>query len=129
MAITVLPPPSASSAPQRPRGAPRRLGAVLRRYVAGKTLVGLAIIAFFVLVALVGPHLLTGNPTAPSDATLLGPSSKHLLGTTIEGQDVLTQLVDGTGSSLEVGFIAGFLATIVAVIVGLWAGYVRGLGG
>jgi peptide/nickel transport system permease protein len=121
-----VPAPSLS---QRPRGAVLRLGAVLRRYVAGKTLVGLAIIAFFVLMAIVGPHLLTGSPTAPSDAVLLGPSSKHLLGTTVEGQDVLTQLVDGTGSSLEIGFAAGFLATIVAVIVGLWAGYIRGLGG
>jgi ABC-type dipeptide/oligopeptide/nickel transport system permease subunit len=100
-----------------------------QRYRSGKTTTGLAILVAFLLVGVIGPHLLSSNPTQPTGASLLGPSAGHWLGTTLQDQDVFTQLVDGTGSSLEVGFVAGAIATAVAVVIGLLAGYARGLGG
>jgi len=106
-----------------------RRWAAIRRYSSLKTNTGLGILLFFVLLATVGPLLDPGSPTAPGQVSMVGPSVHHLLGTTLEGQDVLRQLIDGTGNSLLVGFLAGALATIVAVVVGLLAGYVRGLGG
>jgi len=107
-----------------------RLGQTIRRYRSGKVLAGLGILLFFVLFGTVGPLLLKVNPIQPTaGASLLPPSSAHWLGTTLEGQDVFTQLVDGTSSSLEVGFLAGAIATAVSVVVGLIAGYIRGIGG
>lgn len=101
----------------------------VKRYSSAKVVGGAGILVAFVAVGVLGPILTSGNPTAPSGASLEPPSLSHWLGTTLQGQDVFTQLVDGTRSSLEVGFIAGALATAVAVAVGLVAGYIRGLGG
>lgn len=106
-----------------------RAQAFVKRYSSPKVLTGLGILIFFALLGSVGPALLSRNPITPSGASLQPPSASHWLGTTLQGQDVFTQLVDGTGSSLEVGFIAGGLATAVSVVIGLVAGYLRGLGG
>ena len=118
-----------SSRGARILSAAARARQTVRRYRSGKTTAGLAILIAFLLVGLIGPHLLSVNPTQPSSASLVGPSAQHWLGTTLQGQDVFAQLVDGTGSSLEIGFIAGAIATVVAVVIGLLAGYARGLGG
>ncbi|MHB1430875.1 MAG: dipeptide ABC transporter ATP-binding protein [Streptosporangiaceae bacterium] len=125
MSIAALP-----TSPRRARVvAAGRASRVLRRYLSGKILAGFGILVGFALLGTIGPALLAGSPTAPTGASLMPPSGAHWLGTTLQGQDVLTQLVDGTASSLTVGFVAGALATAVSVVVGLWAGYVRGLGG
>lgn len=106
-----------------------RAGRMLKRYGSGKTFAGLAILLAFVLFGTIGPLLLSTNPILPTGASLLPPSSAHWLGTTLQGQDVFTQLMDGTGSSLEVGFIAGAIATAISIIIGLIAGYLKGVGG
>jgi len=49
-----------------------------------------------------------------------------LLGTTQAGQDVFSQLIYGTQTSLIVGILAGGLATIIALLIGMTAGYMQG---
>jgi peptide/nickel transport system permease protein len=49
------------------------------------------------------------------------------LGTDNFGRDVLTELVKATGVSLEIGFVAGAIATLLGLTLGLLAGYVGGL--
>jgi peptide/nickel transport system permease protein len=49
------------------------------------------------------------------------------LGTDNFGRDVLTELVKATGVSLLIGFVAGTIATLVGLSLGLLAGYVGGL--
>jgi peptide/nickel transport system permease protein len=49
------------------------------------------------------------------------------LGTDNFGRDVLTELVKATGVSLEIGFVAGTIATLIGLTLGLLAGYVGGL--
>jgi peptide/nickel transport system permease protein len=49
------------------------------------------------------------------------------LGTDNFGRDVLTQLVKATGVSLLIGFVAGSIATLIGLSLGLLAGYVGGL--
>jgi peptide/nickel transport system permease protein len=94
-----------------------------------KATTGFLIVLFFIVLAFVGPHLARYNPSTPSLATLKGPSLKHLLGTTQTGEDVLSQLLDGTGPSLEVGFLAAAVATFLSVLVGVSSGYLsRGAG-
>ena len=61
-----------------------------------------------------------------SGCLLSPPSWAHLLGTTQTGQDVLSQMLVGTRTSVVVGLVAGTLATFIGVIVGMAAGYLGG---
>ncbi len=92
-----------------------------------KVAIGLGIVGFFLLVAILGPLIIQQDPTALSSAVLQPPSSAHWLGTTQTGQDVFAQVVVGTRTSLLLGLGTGLMATIVSVIVGLIAGYCGGL--
>ncbi len=104
-----------------------RLSNVLRYITLNrKVTIGATIIGIFVLVAIFGPLLIHGDPNALSSDTLVGPSPTHWLGTTQTGQDVFTQLIDGTRTSIILGFAIGILATALSVLVGLTAGYFGG---
>lgn len=91
-----------------------------------KARVGLVMLAAFVLVAILAPVL---APYDPHDSSFLPsdqPSAAHWLGTTQAGQDVLSQLIYGTQTSLIVGVVAGALATFIALLIGMTAGYMQG---
>jgi len=92
-----------------------------------KARAGLIMLACFVLIAILAPVL---APYDPHNSSFLGtqqPSAAHWLGTTQAGQDVLSQLIYGTRTSLLVGAIAGALATIIALLIGMTAGYMQGV--
>lgn len=91
-----------------------------------KSLVGIIILVFFFAVALlastlapVAPQRMVGRPHDP-------PSQTYVLGTTRQGQDVFSQMVHGTGTTLRVGFVTGTIVMIIAIAVGLTAGFVGG---
>jgi peptide/nickel transport system permease protein len=89
----------------------------------GKARLGLTILGVFILIALFAPLLAPHSPTATTFPPYLNPTSKNLFGTTGNGQDVFSQMLYGARVSLLVGLTAGFAATIVAVTIGLIAGY------
>jgi len=101
----------------------RRRGA-LRRMPA-KAKVGATILAVFILVAIIGPTVAPFDPTAttPGQALPLGPNATHLLGTTATGQDVLSQLLVGTRSTVVLGLLTGLIATVLSVLIGTSAGF------
>jgi ABC-type dipeptide/oligopeptide/nickel transport system permease subunit len=76
-----------------------------------KARLGLVLVGFFVLLALVGP-LLVGDPTAFVARPHLPPDGAHWLGTTGQGQDVLAQFVAGSRTTLLVGVSVGLLVTV-----------------
>jgi peptide/nickel transport system permease protein len=88
--------------------------------------VGASIIGFFIVVALVGPAFV-GDPNATTARLSAGPSSAHLLGTTNLGQDVFTQLVVGTRDSLLIAVVAGAIATLAAIAIGVAGGVLGGI--
>jgi peptide/nickel transport system permease protein len=90
---------------------------------------GLGLFGVFVFLAIFGSTLAPYDPSAIGPAVLAPPSGAHLLGTTQTGQDVLSQLLVGAGPTLEIGFIAGAIATALSIIVGVSAGYYAGSGG
>jgi peptide/nickel transport system permease protein len=92
-----------------------------------KIVAGLAILGFFVALAVFGPLVDHQDPSALSIAVLQPPSSVHWLGTTQTGQDVLAQLIVGTRSSLVVGFVSAAVATAISLVVGLAGGYMGGM--
>ena len=55
------------------------------------------------------------------------PTSKHLLGTDINGMDVFTRLMYGGQVSLLVGFVVVFFEIIIGVIIGGISGYFGGI--
>ena len=93
---------------------------------SGKVRVGLGILVFFVLLGVIGPHFV-GNPSAIGPNAFSPPSSQHLLGTTDTGQDVFAQLIDGTNTSLIVGFAASAIAMLIAVALGLLSAFLGGI--
>jgi peptide/nickel transport system permease protein len=99
------------------------------RRVPGKAKVGAAILGLFVLIAVIGPTIAPFDPTAttPGQALPLGPNATHLLGTTATGQDVLSQLLVGTRSTVVLGLLTGVIATVLAVVVGMSAGFLGGM--
>lgn len=93
-----------------------------------KALTGVAILAFFAVVALVGSHLAPYDPSAVGAGSRLAPpDGAHLLGTDHMGRDVFSQLLVGTRGVMTVGFAAGLAATALAVVVGVSAGFLGGL--
>ena len=98
------------------------------RRVPGKAKVGAAILGLFVLIAVIGPTIAPFDPTAstPGQALPLGPTTTHLLGTTATGQDVLSQLLVGTRSTVVLGLLTGVIATMLAIVVGMSAGFLGG---
>jgi peptide/nickel transport system permease protein len=86
--------------------------------------VGLAMVLFVVLAALVGPFVaphsisqpLAGLPGSP-------PSSAAPLGTDFLARDVLSRLLHGGVTVLYISLSATFLAYLVGVTVGLVAGF------
>lgn len=95
----------------------------VNRKVAG----GTVIVGFFLLVAIFGPLFLHGDPNLYSHATNLPPSAQHWLGTTSLGQDVLSQLIQGTQTSVLWGFFCGVIVTILSMVIGLVGGYFGGV--
>jgi peptide/nickel transport system permease protein len=93
-----------------------------------KALAGVIILAFFVLIAIIGPWIAPYNPSKVGPDSLQAPSFAHWLGTTNTGQDILSQLIVGTQGVMLVGLVAGILATIISVIVGVTSGFLGGLG-
>jgi peptide/nickel transport system permease protein len=105
----------------------RRLGR-FGRGLPPKARVGGSLLGCFVLVAIIGPTIAPYDPSATTtQVEALAPSLHHLLGTTSTGQDVLSQLLVGTRSSVVLGLLTGLIATLLAVAVGVSAGYLGGL--
>jgi peptide/nickel transport system permease protein len=97
----------------------------LARAIGGnpKALAGLIVLAIFVLLALFPGVLAHDNPNAEIYKRSAGPSAAHLFGTTSYGQDIFSQWVFGTRESLVIAVVAGGLATVLSVIIGVSAAY------
>lgn len=89
----------------------------------GKARAGIAVLIMFLIFAIFAPLIAPHSPTATSFPPYRGPNGVNWFGTTGNGQDVFSQVIYGTRVSLLVCVASGALATVVAVILGLIAGY------
>ena len=102
----------------------RTLARLRRRPLA---VAGMVVASLFVLMAVFAPLIAPYDPSATNfSAVLQGPSAAHLMGTDELGRDVFSRIVFGARASLEAGVLATLLALVVAVPLGLMAGYYRG---
>ncbi|MFD0556717.1 peptide/nickel transport system permease protein/oligopeptide transport system permease protein [Stackebrandtia endophytica] len=85
------------------------------------------IIAILVLMA-VFPRLFTrADPYACQlRNSLLSPSGDHWFGTNLQGCDIYARVVYGARASLEVGFLSVVGVAIIAILLGMAAGYYGG---
>jgi peptide/nickel transport system permease protein len=92
-----------------------------------KLVVGLTVVLFFLVLAIVGPWLTDADPFEFGYPTGESPSRDHWLGTTAAGQDVFSQFVYGLRSSFVVGAVAGCVASLIAMAIGFVSGYRGGI--
>jgi peptide/nickel transport system permease protein len=80
-----------------------------------------------VLLALVAPWLPIPDPSAQDlERQFQAPSSSHWLGTGENGVDILSQALWGARLSLGLGFASVLVSALIGVVLGLFAGYLRG---
>jgi peptide/nickel transport system permease protein len=102
----------------------RTLARLRRRPLA---VAGLVVATLFVLMALFAPLIAPYDPADTNfSAVLQPPSADHIMGTDDLGRDVFSRVVYGARASLEAGVLATLLAMVIAVPLGLVAGYYRG---
>ena len=90
-------------------------------------LFGLGVLVSFITVALLTPWIAPYSYEAQNlDLGATPPSAQHWLGTDIFGRDLLTLIMYGGRISLAVGFVATAVALIIGVTYGAIAGYVGG---
>lgn len=89
--------------------------------------VGLAIVGFWVVCAVIWPLVVPYDPNAQEFGALLAePSSDHLLGTDHLGRDVLSRVLAGSREVLLLAPAATLLGLVGGTAVGLTAAYVGG---
>jgi peptide/nickel transport system permease protein len=87
---------------------------------------GLLVLLVFFL-SIFAPLLAPYDPSAIDIKNILvGPGLSHPLGTDDLGRDVLSRMLWGGRVSLEVGFVAVSIATIIGIVLGSLAGYYGG---
>jgi len=90
---------------------------------------GFLLLAFSVVVAILGPILFPFDPKAVGKTAadiLKPPSAQHWLGTDELGRDVFSETLAGAQVSLLVGLLATAISMVAGTAVGLSAGYSRG---
>ena len=110
-------------------------GALLRRRVLGHTglLIGAAVLAAVVFMALAAPLLVPYDPYDQDLARRLIPpiwhdegTWAHPLGTDMLGRDYLSRLVYGARISLLIGFAVMLISGLIGTALGVAAGYFGG---
>ncbi len=90
-------------------------------------LYGLIIVGFWLIVSLLAPVLAPYSPTHPFvDATLAPPSPRFLLGTDSNGLDIFSRLMWAPRIDLGIAVASTFLALLIGVPLGGFAGYFGG---
>ena len=115
---------STELAPAERTPASRALQRLMRRRGA---MAGLAIVLFFVLVAILAPYIAPHDPLQASwSAVRKAPSLAYLFGTDEIGRDVLSRVIWGTRASLLAGVVSVSISLALGVPIGMLAGSAGG---
>jgi peptide/nickel transport system permease protein len=111
---------------QRAPASPGRIA--LRRFRKEPlALLGLGVILFFLLLAVLAPVLSPYDPLEQNiPASLAPPSPAHWLGADKLGRDIFSRMLYGTRISLVAGVAVVLMALLLGAVVGLLAGFFGG---
>lgn len=93
----------------------------------------LGVIAIFILAALMAPIIAPYNPSEQFfdgltlEGSPLPPSTRFWFGTDTNGRDQFSRLLYGAQTSLLIGIVANGIAVSIGTLLGVVAGYARGL--
>jgi len=88
--------------------------------------VGGLLIFVLALMAILAPWLGTTDPAAISPIhRTRAPNAQFWFGTDLLGRDVYSRVIYGARVSLIVGFSVALLSTLIGVVIGLAAGFIR----
>jgi peptide/nickel transport system permease protein len=94
-------------------------------FLRNKTgLTSLAILTFYVVLALFAPHIAPYNPLRQDlSQRLMPPSLSHIMGTDDFGRDIFSRIVYAIRLDLEIALISISTAYVIGVLAGTFAGY------
>ncbi|MDZ7937278.1 MAG: ABC transporter permease subunit [Rhodoferax sp.] len=106
-----------------------------RQFQANRgALAGLIIVVAVLLMALLAPWLAPYAPDLTDNSVFLVPpfwqeggSTAHWLGTDAIGRDILSRIIHGARLSLVIGVAVVSISVVVGTVLGLLAGYYKGL--
>jgi peptide/nickel transport system permease protein len=103
------------------------MSAFWRRFARSRPgVLGLALLALVVMVALSAPVFFPGDPFQIVDRPFLPPFGKYLLGTDSLGRNLAAGLAYGARTSLLIGIVATAMAVVLGTLIGGLAGYYGG---
>ncbi len=88
--------------------------------------IGWGILVIMTAIAVFAPWLAPYDPYTDMAATYLKPSAEHFLGTNDIGQDIFSELVYGTRTSLAIGFWSAAISIVIGSAVGMVSGWYGG---
>lgn len=90
-------------------------------------IIGGAIVAFFVLMAIFAPFIAPYDPTRGDlGSSYLPPGPEHWFGTNIQGQDVFSRIVFGSRLTLGIAVLSVTIGVSIGALLGAIAGFFRG---
>ena len=89
-------------------------------------IIGVSLITIILLGALFAPVLGTHNPDKRVARPHVAPNAEHIMGSTRNGRDVYSQVLQGARKTLSVALFAGIIAMTIAIAVGVTSGYMGG---
>jgi peptide/nickel transport system permease protein len=119
-------PPSAIGIPMAVPARSTRRETFARLMRSPTFLIATFVIAFWTFCAFFGYHIAPHDPTFQTIDVLQSPSGKYPFGTDNIGRDVLSRVLAGSRSTMEIAPAATLLATTAGTAVGLMLGYFRG---
>ncbi len=122
-------PPGFTAAPALPDVLPpvktrSRFGNMVYRHPS--FVIGAALLLVMLFIAVFAPYLGTVDPTALAPAKRTRPPSElYWFGTDMLGRDVYSRVMYGSRVSLIVGFGVAVASSVIGVLIGVVAGFVR----
>jgi peptide/nickel transport system permease protein len=89
-------------------------------------LIAVFVIGFWTFCAFFGYHIAPHHPTFQTTDIIQSPNGKYPFGTDQIGQDVLSRVIAGSRSTMEIAPAATLIATTAGTAIGLMLGYFRG---
>ena len=102
----------------------RRLPTAWRRPLA---VVGVVVLACWLVIALFAPLLTSHDPLAQSALRLAAPSAAHWFGTDELGRDVFARTLYGAQVSLPLALVLVLSSMVIGAVLGAIAGYIGGV--
>lgn len=118
MTESTLEAPASAETARAPRRARKR-----SNWLRPLAVIGLTVIAFWVIIAVFAQWLAPYDPLAQEFPRLEAPSAAHWLGTDSSGRDLLSRLLVGAQVSIPLAVLLVVLSCLVGSVLGALGGY------